>query len=99
MRAQKKSATSAIGYTKQQLSENSVQLSPNPTKNKRFTIKLNNLRGESFVAIYNVIGVTVKKFKMTSNRVNVDLSEFSKGIYLVNISNNRRKLVKKIVVK
>lgn len=83
----------------QQLPKNSVTLSPNPTTGKRFTITLNNLEGESQVAIYNVIGVLVKKIKMTSNKALVDLNDFSTGIYLVNVSNNRRNLVKKIVVK
>lgn len=83
----------------QQLPTNAVTLSPNPTKNKRFTITLNNLKGESRVAIYNIIGVLVKKTKMTSNKMTVDLNDFSTGIYLVNVSNNRRNLVKKIVVK
>lgn len=83
----------------QQLPINAVTLSPNPTTNKRFTITLNNLKGESRVAIYNIIGALVKKTKMTSNKMTVDLSDFSTGIYLVNVSNNRRNLVKKIVVK
>lgn len=83
----------------QQLPANAVTLSPNPTKNKIFTITLNNLKGESRVAIYNIIGVLVKKAKMTSNKMTVDLNDFSTGIYLVNVSNNRRNLVKKIVVK
>lgn len=83
----------------QQLPTNSVTLSPNPTTDKRFTITLNNLQGESQVAIYNVIGVLVKKIKMTSNKTIVDLNDFSTGIYLVNVSNKRRNLVKKIVVK
>ncbi|MDT7832545.1 T9SS type A sorting domain-containing protein [Flavobacteriaceae bacterium S356] len=83
----------------QQLPSSAVTLSPNPTKNKRFTITLNNLKGESRVAIYNIIGVLVKKTKMTSNKMTVDLNDFSTGIYLVNVSNNRRNLVKKIVVK
>jgi len=83
----------------QQLPASAVTLSPNPTKNKRFTITLNNLKGESRVAIYNIIGVLVKKTKMTSNKMTVDLNDFSTGIYLVNVSNNRRNLVKKIVVK
>lgn len=99
-------ASDKKGYTyvpeqrsNQQLPSNSVTLSPNPTTNKRFTITLNKLEGESRVAIYNVIGVLVKKIKMTSNKTIVDLNDFSTGIYLVNVSNNRRNLVKKIVVK
>ncbi len=83
----------------QQLPTNSVTLSPNPTTDKRFTITLNNLEGESQVAIYNVIGVLIKKIKMTSKKTIVDLNDFSTGIYLVNVSNKRRNLVKKIVVK
>lgn len=82
----------------QKLPADAVSLSPNPTRNKSFAIKLNNLTGESYITIYNIIGVLVKKFKMNSDYTRVNLSEFSKGIYLVNIANNKKKLVKKIVV-
>ena len=100
LHAQKEdSQTSFIENNKLRLDTSNVQLSPNPTKDKSFSIKLIDLKGESYVSIYNIIGVTVKKFKMTSSYVHVNLSEFSKGIYLVNVLNNRRKLVKKIVVK
>lgn len=83
----------------QQLPANAVILSPNPTVNKRFAITLKNLRGESQVEIYNILGKSVKKIKTTSERILVDLNDFSAGIYLVRVTNNRRNLVKKIVVK
>lgn len=85
--------------TAQQLPANAVTLSPNPTVDKRFTITLKNLQGETQVEIYNILGKSIKKIRMTSERVMVDLNEFPAGIYLARVTNSRRNLVKKIVVK
>lgn len=90
---------SALGIEKYQLPENIANLYPNPTENKIFTIKLNALKGDSNITIYNVIGGVVKDFKTSKSEEKVDLNQFSKGLYFVSISNNGKSLVKKIIVK
>ena len=92
-------SATALGTEKNQLPENTVNLYPNPTENKSFTIKLNNLKGESNITIYNIIGSVVKNFKTTNNQEKINLTSFSKGLYFVSISNDGKKLVKKIIVK
>ena len=81
---------------KEQLAENAVSIYPNPTKNKRFNIKLNNLAGETTILIYNVIGAVVKELKTNSIEENVNLASFSKGLYLVKFTNNNKSNTKKI---
>lgn len=76
-----------------------VTLYPNPTKNKEFTIQLNKLEGESNITIYNIIGGIVKDYETTSTQEIVDLNGFSQGLYLVNIRNKGRRIVKRIIIK
>ena len=88
----------SLNIEKEQLAENAVSIYPNPTKNKRFNIKLNNLTGETTILIYNVIGAVVKELKTNSIEENVNLSSFSKGLYLVKFTNNNKSITKKIIL-
>lgn len=92
-------SSAALGVEENALSEDAVSLFPNPTNNKSFNIKLNNLTGKSSVLIYNIIGSVVKHFETSNDLNNVDLSNFSEGIYLVQITNNNQSITKKIIVK
>lgn len=91
-------SAAALGVKENQLPTNAVSLYPNPTKNKSFNIKLNNLVGETNVVIYNVIGTIVKEFKTTSLKEKVNLSSFSNGLYLVKLTNNNKSITKKIIL-
>ena len=86
----------SLNIKKERLAENAVSIYPNPTKNKRFNIKLNNLAGETTILIYNVIGAVVKELKTNSIEENVNLASFSKGLYLVKFTNNNKSNTKKI---
>lgn len=90
---------SAMGIEENMLPENSVYLYPNPTKNKNFNIKMNDLTGESNIMIYNLIGSVVKNFKTSAHQISVDLSSFSQGMYIVKITNNNMSISKKLLVK
>ncbi len=89
----------ALGVSKDLLPENAISLHPNPTENKRFMVKLNNLKGDSNITVYNVIGSVVKSFTTSKSEEKIDLNNFSNGLYFVNVSNNNKSLVKKIIVK
>ena len=82
-----------------QLPQSAVSLHPNPTKNKRFNIKLNNLAGETTILIFNVIGAVVREIITNSIEENVNLTSFSEGLYLVKFSNNNKSITKKIILK
>ncbi|OSY88569.1 hypothetical protein WH52_07435 [Tenacibaculum holothuriorum] len=90
---------SALGTEDNKLPNSAVNLYPNPTNNKQFTIKLNNLSGTSNVTIYNIIGGVVKNFKLANSSKQVDLNDFSRGLYLVNIKNNGKTITKKLIVR
>jgi len=81
-----------------ELPESALSLFPNPAKDKSFTIKLNNLEGETNVVIYNVIGAVVKDFKTSAIKEKVNLTSFASGLYLVKITNNNKSTIKKIVL-
>ncbi len=92
-------SNAALNIEENKLPFEAVTLYPNPTKNKEFTIQLNKLEGESNITIYNIIGGIVKDYETTSNQEVVDLNGFSQGLYLVNVRNKGRSLVKRIIVK
>ncbi len=88
----------SLNIEKEQLPQSAISLYPNPTKNKRFKIKLNNLAGETTILIYNVIGSVVKELKTNSIEENINLASFSNGLYLVKFTNNNKSITKKILL-
>ncbi|MFN8325446.1 T9SS type A sorting domain-containing protein [Flavobacterium sp.] len=80
--------------------ENSISLNPNPAKDY-FTI--NNIGNEkiSGITIYEISGKKVFETKKSfENQINIDVSNFARGIYLVEIvSENKSKLTKKLILK
>ena len=77
---------------------NVLTLFPNPS-NGIFTIELADFNSESDITIYNIIGGVVKSFKTKETTTTVDLSSYSAGIYLVDLKNDNKKIVKRIIVK
>jgi uncharacterized repeat protein (TIGR01451 family) len=73
---------------------------PNPTNNN-VIISMQNLNETiQNVTITDILGKTVKNIKnITSSELNVDVSDVSTGIYLVEITtNNNQKITKKLVI-
>ena len=78
----------------------SFNLFPNPATNS-VQIKLSNDNSSlKNIVIYDMIGKTIKSISnLNSNETIVDISNFSKGMYLVEITNdNLLKEVKKLIV-
>ena len=74
-----------------------VSIYPNPTSGL-FTINLNNLQGEVNYTITTLEGRIVKQANnITTNNVEVDLSNESKGVYLLRINEGNTNKVYKIV--
>ena len=88
----------ALSVADNQLASNAVVVYPNPTVNKNFTIKLNNLSGDTNILVYNLIGSVVKQIKTNSAEQKVDLTGYAGGLYFVKITNDGKSLTKKIVV-
>jgi len=74
---------------------------PNPANNK-ITISFNmNLNSHAVLSIYNSIGAQVKSIslsKLNDQKVTLDISELSKGIYMMEVINEGSKNLKKLVV-
>ncbi|MBX7240604.1 MAG: T9SS type A sorting domain-containing protein [Bacteroidia bacterium] len=78
-----------------------LKVYPNPTSNGIFTLEFNfNNEEEITVRIYNLIGKEVLSEKTTSSSgvydKTVNLSDYPKGIYIVEISNGSQKQTKRV---
>lgn len=89
-------------HIKEDLStEKSINLYPNPT-NGITTINIENfsLEGNNYQAIlYNSIGEELKAFSIEKPSTTVDLSNYSKGIYLIHVFNETNKKTIKFLKK
>jgi lysyl endopeptidase len=53
--------------------------------------------GQKFnLVIYNAVGQSIAHFPNNSQRINIDMSSFPKGIYLLELENNHSKQIKKL---
>ncbi|MBQ4804369.1 T9SS type A sorting domain-containing protein [Aquimarina sp. MMG015] len=77
---------------------NVLTIFPNPS-NGVFTLKLVDFNNESEITIYNIIGGVVKSFKTNEITNTVDLSSYSAGVYLVDMRNNNKRIVKRVILK
>ncbi|MFI5219982.1 MAG: T9SS type A sorting domain-containing protein [Bacteroidia bacterium] len=79
----------------------SFNVFPNPAADK-ITITFNtNTNSNAVLNIYNSIGVQVKSMplsKLNDEKVALDISELSKGIYVIELINEGSKNIKKLVV-
>lgn len=92
-------SASALGTEDTKLPPNTVNLFPNPTNNKTFTVSLNNLNGKTNIIVYNIIGGIVKNITTSKTKEEISLNNFPKGMYIVTIINNGKNATKKLIVK
>jgi hypothetical protein len=69
---------------------------PNPS-NDRITINAGLDMLESEVIVYNSLGAKMDAFKLQQNTIEIDISNYSDGVYYVLISNERRVLKEKLI--
>lgn len=76
-----------------------VNLYPNPTTEKS-TLELEGLKHDANVIIYDMMGKTIKTFKINSNQksLEIGLNDFKSGIYNVKIINSDLNINKKLIV-
>jgi hypothetical protein len=77
-----------------------IVLYPNPTTNHVAVSLINTTRSINKIVLYNLLGKVVKTVPIQPNEnVTLDISNLSKGVYLVEInSENNLKTVKKLVI-
>ena len=63
--------------------ENNFQIFPNPLENGKCTIK--GLEGKNAIGVFDITGKKIISFESQIAEAAVDLSNFSKGIYILKI--------------
>ena len=80
---------------------NSISLYPNPSNNTITITNNNSVEKISKVAIYDISGkIIYSLYNSVDSTINIDVSHFSKGMYLVKLlSENNAKVTKKLLIK
>jgi len=77
--------------------ENNISIYPNPTTGT-ITVKFaNQINGK--ITIVNIAGQTVKQKNINTNNIDLDLSNFAKGIYFINVKSENQVFIEKIILK
>ena len=76
---------------------NVLRLVPNPSSGE-LTISIDGLEGKVKAELYNMNGSRVGGFSINSSINSIDLSDYSKGVYILRVRNNSYNLTKKIVL-
>jgi hypothetical protein len=93
-----------VGVENYDLAPQSVALYPNPTNNGRFTLDVSNTEGVEFnrLTISNVNGQLMHfqklERKTNYNKIELQLNEFSKGIYFLSLQHSKGRITKKLIV-
>lgn len=80
--------------------ENNLQdliLFPNPSKTQ-FALQHSDIRDQVTVSIINGLGEIVMQLENYQMNDSIDVSEFAKGLYFVNVKLNNKQMVKKLVI-
>ena len=73
------------------------RLFPNPAEDK-ITVTNDNPEKGNILAIQNLLGQTLQSQPFASGLLNLDISHLGEGVYLMVLSGNHRKQVRKFVV-
>jgi endonuclease I/chitodextrinase len=72
----------------------SFKMFPNPANGDRIYFSVTE---DATINIYNVLGKLVQSSKVTKSKNSIDISEFTKGIYLLQINSNKQFITKKLI--
>ena len=78
-------------------SANSFSIYPNPSNNI-FNIDLNNNNGFEFEVVDITGKVIINRSKVSSNSYQLDMSQYSSGMYFINITANNKTATKKLIL-
>jgi hypothetical protein len=75
-----------------------IKLYPNPNTGS-FTLELTNFEAQATVAIYNLLGEKIAQYyRLTGILQPINLEGIRKGIYFVEVSDGKTKMMKKMIV-
>lgn len=77
-----------------------AMLYPNPTKDKT-TLRVEGLNENADIIVYDIYGRKIKTYKLNANQneLEIDVKEFSKGVYNIKLTNSNYNITKKLIVK
>jgi hypothetical protein len=71
------------------IDNNSFRIYPNPSKDK-ITIEYNQLKAEQVqIKLYSMEGRVLMEKTLLSNKMQIDVSDFSKGVYIVQVQSDK----------
>ena len=76
-------------------SNRSIQIYPNPANDKIF-IELPDFKNTS-IAINRIDGQLMQKISLQAEKTKIDISNLSKGIYFIQVTNGRETVVRKLI--
>ncbi len=85
------------GLAVTELSKVSVQLMPNPAKD-RVAIQLPANHPFNKIAVYNNMGEVVLKSSLSANRITLDVSNFSAGLYFIHLQGNTNQQTERLLI-
>ncbi len=77
-----------VGIEEKSNPKNAVKVYPNPA-NGKFYLQIENLIENPEMRITNIFGQEMKSEKINSKKTEIDLSEFSNGIYFIHLYQNK----------
>jgi hypothetical protein len=83
-----------------EMKANEVYLYPNPANNQVNVVLQNNIASESNLRVFNIAGKLLNETTLAANtlQTTLDVSNFSNGIYVVEITNKTDKINKKLII-
>jgi len=75
----------------------SIECYPNPSKDKLFISTNLNISNPK-IQVFDIKGQLIYSERMKSNDLEIDVSEWSKGVYLVKLNSDENFIVKKVVI-
>ena len=73
---------------------NALKIYPNPTKGNKIYF---NITKDATIKIYNVLGKLIKTGKVSTQNNNFDISNLSKGVYILKINSENQFTTRKII--
>jgi hypothetical protein len=88
-----------LQFAKKHIIEIDAIIIPNPN-NGLFTIQLNQIRDDCPIQlkIKNLLGACLKEINTFGNNIIIDCSDFSKGIYFLDINTKTKIITKKFII-
>ena len=90
-----------LGLIEVERKEISITIYPNPT-NSTSNLKIDNLYGNIMIRITDVSGRVLQKIEENVNNgyeTQIDLSNYSKGVYFINITTDKTQRTEKLILK